>query len=183
MGRFVLRYRRQQRESKRSANDTLSYHRQTTSREAASSSKTTCRDSLFSDRLDTEYGMMEDIWVIASAQLCEALELRLVKTLPDITEDEITDRSRADILVQLLALLQVTWMATQLLVRAILHKPSSQLELMTLSFAICAFAIYLILIKHPKAIRAPVYIDIQERMSPYQEMRLLRFRLGFFWGT
>ncbi|KAK0724187.1 hypothetical protein B0H67DRAFT_640754 [Lasiosphaeris hirsuta] len=47
----------------------------------------------------------------------EARQSGLIK-LPKLTEDELGDRNKGDLLVKLLALMQVTWMVVRLVARA-----------------------------------------------------------------
>ncbi|KAK1750401.1 hypothetical protein QBC47DRAFT_394004 [Echria macrotheca] len=120
-------------------------------------------------------------WVLTSCQLILARKIGLIERLPSLTIDDITDRSKGDLFVKASALLQVTWLVVELLVRAVLHKPSSPLEIMTLSFAACAFVMYLLLIKHPKDVTTPIYLDMGKSASPDQIQMMARVRPIEFW--
>lgn len=100
-----------------------------------------------------------DIWVLNAAQLIEVRKRELIDRLPNLTEDEVSDRDKGNFLVKFLAILQVSWMVIQLISRAILELPSTPLEIMTLSFAVCAFITYILLIGHPQDITTAIYLD------------------------
>jgi hypothetical protein len=100
-----------------------------------------------------------------------------------VTIGDITDRSKGDLFVKASALFQVAWLAVELLARAVLHKPCSPLEIMTLSFAACAFVMYLLLIKHPKDVATPIYLDIEKSASWEQIRSLASLTPAGFWFT
>lgn len=100
-----------------------------------------------------------DIWVLTAAQLIEARKRKLIVRLPHLTEDEVSDRNKGDLLVKLLSLLQVSWMVIQILTRAMLHVSSTPLEILTLSFAACAFITFILLLDHPQDVNTSIYID------------------------
>lgn len=118
----------------------------------------------------------KETYVLTAASLREAIAIGVVRRLPDVDEEAIMDRSKSDLLVKGLSVAQVWWMAVQLLARAIDGKPSSMLEVMTFSFAACAFIIYLLLISRPQDVRIPIYIDINSAPSD-SDMK----RMGTFW--
>lgn len=100
-----------------------------------------------------------DVWILTAAQLIEARRIGLLSRLPDLTEDEISDRNKGGLFVKLLALLQVSWMVIQLIARMKYGLTSTPLEIMTLSFAACAFVTYLLLLNRPQDVNTSVYID------------------------
>lgn len=117
-------------------------------------------DSLYEKSLHlTLLNFEGDVWVLTAAQLIEARRRKLIARLPHITEDEISDRNKGDLLLKLLALLQVLWMVIQVIARATLHLSSTPLEIMTLSFAACAFITYILLLDHPQDVTTSIYID------------------------
>ncbi|KAK5652285.1 hypothetical protein OQA88_10633 [Cercophora sp. LCS_1] len=120
-------------------------------------------------------------WVLSSCQLIQARKMQLITRLPDVTVDEIMDRSKTDPLVKVLALLQVSWFAVELLVRTINHKPSSPLEVMTLSFAICAVVMFLLLLSHPKDVSTPIYLDSEICTSAEHIEKLASLRSVLYW--
>lgn len=99
-----------------------------------------------------------NVWTLSAAQLLEARKRQLISKLPTISEDEINDKRDSDILLKSLSLLQVTWMVAQMIARAVRHLPSTQLEVMTLAFAGCAFVIYLLLWERPRNVTTPAFL-------------------------
>lgn len=61
-------------------------------------------------------------------------------------QDSLEDHNSGDLVVKILALLQISWMFIQLGVRLGRKLPTSQLEIFTLSFAICSSITYIMLI-------------------------------------
>lgn len=107
-----------------------------------------------------------NIWVLDSKQLALAKEHGIIKTLPNLEENQINDKSKSDGLVRVLALLQVTWLIVQLAVRRIQKIPFSALEVSTLAFSSCAFIIYLSEWSKPKDVGVPFYIGTDAVVSP-----------------
>ena len=61
---------------------------------------------------------------------------------PDITQKEIKDRSKGDVLSKSLVILQTGWFVVQCIARAIEHLPVTELELVTVAFATLNFVTY-----------------------------------------
>jgi len=110
-----------------------------------------------------------NIWILDSKQLMIAREAGIIKRLPDIRPEDIADKSKSDGLVRLLALVQVSWLIIQLIVRLINRLPASALEISTLAFAVCAVIIYLIEWHKAKDISVPIYIDANPENPVLQE--------------
>lgn len=62
--------------------------------------------------------------------------------LPDLTEDEIKDRSKFDNISKVLVLLQLSWFIAQILARAFQHLAITQLEITTAALATMNFVMY-----------------------------------------
>ncbi|KAG6914034.1 hypothetical protein DXG01_002848 [Tephrocybe rancida] len=60
----------------------------------------------------------------------------------DISEKDIQDRSKGDVLSKCLVMLQVTWFVLQVLARAAQHLAITELEIVTLAFAVLNFMTY-----------------------------------------
>lgn len=71
---------------------------------------------------------------LTAKQLHYLVERRYVP-LPDITGEEIWDKSNADSVRKFLAILQTSWMVVQTIGRAINHLPITPLELSTIVLA------------------------------------------------
>ncbi len=80
-----------------------------------------------------------------------------IRRLPNITIDEIRDKSKANALVKALAVMQVLWVCIEVLIRATRGLPISQLEVAVVAHSICAIITYLFYIPKPKdiAVSAP----------------------------
>lgn len=61
--------------------------------------------------------------------------------LPNIKEDDISDKSKADGLAKFLACLQVVWMLVQVVARVVLGLPVTLLEVNILGHVLCALII------------------------------------------
>ncbi|KAJ5192946.1 hypothetical protein N7449_009088 [Penicillium cf. viridicatum] len=86
-----------------------------------------------------------NLWVVDASQLLLARELGIIDKLPYMSQDSLDNHKNGDFVVKVLALLQISWMFIQLGVRFGRNLPTSQLEIFTLSFAICSS------ITHPSA--------------------------------
>lgn len=113
--------------------------------------------TLTNDVRETLVALEGNVWALSATQFLEARR-RLIITLPYISEEDINDKSDSDALLKSLALLQVVWMVSQMIARAVRGLPSTQLEIMTLAFAGCAFFIYLLLWDRPRNVRSPVFL-------------------------
>ncbi|CAM1508995.1 Fc.00g027340.m01.CDS01 [Cosmosporella sp. VM-42] len=105
-------------------------------------------------------------WILDSKQLALARIHGVIPKLPCLEENEINDKSKSDGLVRLLALLQVLWLAIQLIIRRAEGYPFSALEVSTLAFSSCAFIIYVSEWPKPKDVGVPFYVDTDAVVSP-----------------
>jgi len=77
------------------------------------------------------------------AQDLEVLRQKaIIWTLPDVRELDITDRCKTDVFVKAIAMLQIIWSSTQIVVRFALNLTVSPLEMSVVAFAVCALMIY-----------------------------------------
>lgn len=79
-----------------------------------------------------------------------------IPRLPNITKEEIHDKSKANIFVKALAVIQVFWMCVQVIVRHTRGLAISQLELVVTAFSVCAILTYLFLIPKPQGVQVPM---------------------------
>ncbi|KAG6909625.1 hypothetical protein DXG01_016407 [Tephrocybe rancida] len=77
-----------------------------------------------------------------------------------ITEDEIMDKSKGDLLSKSLVLLQVSWFILQFLARAIQRLAITELELVTVAFAILNFMTYFFWWNKPLDVQYPVMVKM-----------------------
>ena len=78
--------------------------------------------------------------------------------LPDISEEDIKDKSKADSLAKFLVCLQALWFCAQCIFRISQDQESSFLELNTLAHAICTLLTYALWWHKPLDIRSPSLI-------------------------
>lgn len=76
----------------------------------------------------------------------------------NITEEQIQDRSKGDILSKGLVVLQTTWFIIQLLARAVARLPITELEFSTLAFAILNGATYALWWNKPLDVQCPIIL-------------------------
>lgn len=72
--------------------------------------------------------------------------------LPKISGDEIRDKSKSNLFVKVVAVIQVVWVTVQVIVRTSRGLPVSQLELVVTAFSACAVLSYLVLIPKPQGV-------------------------------
>ena len=74
---------------------------------------------------------------------------------PEITENEIQDRSKSDSLSKGIVVVQTGWFALQCIARHVERLPVTQVEMMTLTFAMNNFATYWFWWNKPKSPSSP----------------------------
>ncbi|KAH7094870.1 hypothetical protein FB567DRAFT_600548 [Paraphoma chrysanthemicola] len=79
--------------------------------------------------------------------------------IPDISREEILDKSKADGFSKILVCLQALWFAIQCIGRLAAHHPISLLELNTFLHAICCLVIYAAWWHKPLDIDTPCYVE------------------------
>ncbi|KAL9609377.1 MAG: hypothetical protein Q9167_005846 [Letrouitia subvulpina] len=75
--------------------------------------------------------------------------------LPNISKEDILDKSKADTLSKVLSVLQALWMLIQISGRLVARLPVTLLEVNTLAHVLCALIIYLLWWDKPKLINEP----------------------------
>lgn len=79
--------------------------------------------------------------------------------LPEITEEEILDKSKMDEIGKLLACTQVTWMIVQVCSRLALQLPVTTLEVTAVSHVLCALVLYGLWWYKPRKVDEPTSIS------------------------
>ncbi|THU87511.1 hypothetical protein K435DRAFT_762567 [Dendrothele bispora CBS 962.96] len=77
----------------------------------------------------------------------------------DITEDEINDKSKTDFLTKSIAVVQTTWFILQCIARVTEGLVVTDLEFVTVAFALLNIATYVLWWNKPQRVRYPVRID------------------------
>ena len=96
---------------------------------------------------------------------CDITQLeKFIKTksidVPPITEEELQARGKGDVMVKLIALLQIIWFAVQTLFRGIQHYQITALEIMTVTFVFCTVFTYGMRWYQPQDVLYPVVLEI-----------------------
>ncbi|ESK86847.1 hypothetical protein Moror_3460 [Moniliophthora roreri MCA 2997] len=99
------------------------------------------------------------------------LEYLLYHCHISITEEEIQDRSHADVLSKTIAIVQTTWFILQCIARGAQGLAITELEIITLAFAFLNFITYFLWWNKPLRVRYPVRVTwrIDEDLPPHAE--------------
>ncbi|KAI9768290.1 MAG: hypothetical protein M1839_004154 [Geoglossum umbratile] len=92
-----------------------------------------------------------------------------------VSEDDIMDKDKADIFTRVIALLQICWLVFTVSTRKARHLATTQLEVITLAFAGCAFVTYCCRWDKPQHIRIAKGIPVQFEKSLKDIQHPLRF--------
>lgn len=114
---------------------------------------------------NTAFIFQYDSWILNGRQSCYAKDAGIIEQIPRLSIGALAAQNRASILVKALAVLQVLWLITQILVRAHKDLPSTQLEILTLAYAVTAFFIYLLLWEKPQDIMTMTRVDAREPVT------------------
>lgn len=110
-------------------------------------------------------------WALSSMQMLYAYREGIIP-LPDVSAEDLNDRSKGDALVKGAAVLQITWLVIQIIARASQHLAISQLEITTFAFAACAIITWILLWHKPQDVKVPTYVDISKTLSREQIIQL-----------
>lgn len=111
-----------------------------------------------------------NVWVLDAQQLLLARELKIISRLPQVARDDLNDRNAGDIPVMLVALCQIGWFVLQLLVRLCQSKPTSLLEIMSLSFAGITAVTYVLLWNKPKDMTCSIVFETSGRPTKAEDL-------------
>ncbi|THU93039.1 hypothetical protein K435DRAFT_967452 [Dendrothele bispora CBS 962.96] len=98
-----------------------------------------------------------------SSQATCLLEFLIQHDYINITQDEITARSKTDFLTKSIAVIQTTWFILQCIARVAEGLVVTDLEVVTVAFALLNIATYVLWWNKPQRIRYPVKIDYCRR--------------------
>ena len=107
-------------------------------------------------------------WALSANQWFYAYQTGIIINPPEVTAEELGDRSKGDALVNAAAVFQVTWLAAQIVARAFQNLAITLLEVTVLAFAACAMITYIAFWNKPKDVEVPVYIDIPNVLTREQ---------------
>jgi hypothetical protein len=95
---------------------------------------------------------------------------------PHISEDDIKDKSKADSFTKAIASVLILWLILSLIVRAVRHLPTSQLELLTAAFAVCATGIYGFSWTKPQNVDTATNIKAKRQLEPQDTTKLVQLQ-------
>jgi hypothetical protein len=102
---------------------------------------------------------------------------------PAITEAEIKDRSKTDTLGKIFSVFQICHLVLSLIVRRAQGLPISQLEVLTLAFAVCGVATYAVYWYKPKDVSVPVDVGEPRIVSSDDKFAFQTFKsFDSFWS-
>ena len=92
------------------------------------------------------------VWHVAIEDILKLRECGILSTLPTISADHINNMSTGDFFAKATAVVQVTWMVIQVIVRFVKGLPVTQLEVTACSFAVTTCLIYLLWWEKPQGV-------------------------------
>ena len=93
--------------------------------------------------------------VLLGETMLEMREKEYIKSLPDISHDELSDKSKGNVFAKTIAISQVSWNTVQIVARIAKGLTVTQLELAVTAFSFCAVITYLLLLKKPQGVQVP----------------------------
>lgn len=124
-----------------------------------------------------------DPYHLTGEEIFELREGGHIAHFPSITEAEIRDKSKGDMLGKLIALGQIVWSICQIIARLARKLPVSPLEVAVVAFAVCAVFIYVLYWKKPQRVEVTQTIQLKADNPLYKKAKLddnLRIFNAFF---
>ncbi len=118
----------------------------------------------------------EPFWAGRVLYADELLELRqtgAIRRMPDITTEEIQDKSKSNILVKAIAVMQVLWVCVEIVVRTIRRLPVSQLEIAVAAHSICAIITYIFYFFKLKSVGVParpIRLEREDNLESFENI-------------
>lgn len=92
--------------------------------------------------------------------------LSFLDRLPEIQDNQVRDKSKADGLAKFLVVVQAGWMIIQCIARLQQNLPVTLLEINTIGHVICAFALYMLWWNKPLDIKDPYIVQRNAKLDP-----------------
>ncbi|KIW91061.1 uncharacterized protein Z519_07955 [Cladophialophora bantiana CBS 173.52] len=99
------------------------------------------------------------VYIVTAKHINHLVRKRYID-LPRITPLEINDRSKSDSLAKFLAIMQVGWLAIQVVARTIQKLETTTLEITTLSFVVCTFGTFIAWYRKPYDVQTFVVLEM-----------------------
>ena len=93
--------------------------------------------------------------------------LSFLGRLPEIKENQIRDKSKADGLAKTIVVLQAGWQIIQTIARLHQNLPITLLEVNTIGHVLCALVLYLLWWSKPLEVKDPIILTHEDWMTPY----------------
>lgn len=93
-------------------------------------------------------------------ELKHLLDNKKISSRPPVPTGELKSRGKSDMVVKVIAILQISWFGIQELIRAIQHLQLTAIEIMTAAFVVCSLSTYGLSWKQPQNVEYPVYLDM-----------------------
>ncbi|KAG9238995.1 hypothetical protein BJ875DRAFT_276092 [Amylocarpus encephaloides] len=93
--------------------------------------------------------------------------------LPEVTAEQIWDKSKSDAFVRVIAIFQILWICAQAILRASQGLASSQLEVAVLAFACIAMVLYFLNWEKPQGVKSAIILLSYDEQLPDHIHRLL----------
>ncbi|KAI9786968.1 MAG: hypothetical protein M1839_005199 [Geoglossum umbratile] len=125
--------------------------------------------------------MKHKIWALSGRQMAYARQENIITRLPNVPAIDLKRLSKGDSLVKFFAIIQVSWLIIQSIVRWAKSLSISQLEVATLAFSASSLVIYILFWNKPQGIET-IMIVAAARLPDREEMVNLAVRgQGYFW--
>ena len=111
-------------------------------------------------------------WAWSANQMYYAYRHGIIPDLPNVTAEDLRDRSKGDALVKLITIGQITWVIGQIIARSFQDLAISLLEVTVLAFAACAITTYAFIWHKPQDVGVPIYIDVPNVLTREQVIGL-----------
>ena len=102
-------------------------------------------------------------------QLVRAYQDGYIKQLPDLSADDILDKSKGDFFTKSLAIVQISWLIITLFTRVKKGLAVTQLEVLTVAFALCSTLTYLFWWDKPQDVNTATLIGSGDRKLPDED--------------
>lgn len=84
---------------------------------------------------------------------------------PDIDQEAIRDKNKADGFARIITLIQIVWFTVQCIARTIQHLALSTFELSTLAFIFCSLNMFFFWLHKPLDVEAPIVLHTNTRIA------------------
>ena len=113
------------------------------------------------------------IQTLGFESLTEKIGANIIKAPKILTQAEIEDRSKGDVISKIIVILQTTWFISQCISRWSTRLPVTELEVVTLGFAMLNGITYALWWHKPQNAGVPVYLEAMSNSRNNDGLRKL----------